>query len=263
MSVLETTRSFSESASLISVFGKHTPNILRKQILLRLMEQYLGQDVSLLNKEMSICNSSMQRFYGTLLFVDISGFTALSLRLNVEELKTHINNYFTKMLDIVQKHGGDVIKFAGDALFIAWPIDVKTNMRMMALHKKQSCINGVFQESSFSSQAAKLSVEKAVACGAEITMSCSNFRIDLQATNGNKSTSPHDGGSSTSLLHRLLPSLFNNNSTTTAGAQLEMSQSMPSLLSPKKSASEEESVTYLNVHTGEKYSFCILILLNN
>src|SRR5690348_1618804 len=97
-------------------FAKHTPRLLRRQLILQLAEQYLDEDKTDQTTEVTVCcKPSIQRFYGALLFVDISGFTALSQRLNVEELKNHINEYFTKMLDIVEKHNGDVIKFAGDA----------------------------------------------------------------------------------------------------------------------------------------------------
>ena len=61
---------------------------------------------------------------GALLFVDISGFTALSERLSLqgarglEELSSHLNGYFSVMLDCIHRHGGDVVKFAGDALMV-------------------------------------------------------------------------------------------------------------------------------------------------
>ncbi len=113
-----------QDPAVLACFARHTPRLLRKQLLHQLVEIYSSVNssstVSDLNQTLTECKPSIQRFYGALLFVDISGFTALSLRLSVEELKNHINDYFTKMLDIVDKHGGDVIKFAGDALFIVW-----------------------------------------------------------------------------------------------------------------------------------------------
>src|SRR5689334_22290030 len=57
-----------------------------------------------------------------LLFADISGFTALTERLaqngpaGVEELTRLLNVSFGQMLDLIEAHGGDVVKFAGDAL---------------------------------------------------------------------------------------------------------------------------------------------------
>ena len=58
-----------------------------------------------------------------LLFVDISGFTNLCTRLDIDALQRHINCYFTMLIDIVVGRGGDVLRFAGDAIFCAWSLD--------------------------------------------------------------------------------------------------------------------------------------------
>ena len=56
------------------------------------------------------------------LFADISGFTALTERLaeegpeGVETLTAVLNDYFGRMVDAIEASGGDVVKFAGDAL---------------------------------------------------------------------------------------------------------------------------------------------------
>lgn len=56
------------------------------------------------------------------LFADISGFTSLTERLarkgavGAEELTAALNRYFGELIDIVVQFGGDVLKFAGDAL---------------------------------------------------------------------------------------------------------------------------------------------------
>jgi class 3 adenylate cyclase len=101
------------TAIALGRYGKHTPRILRRQLIHQLTEHYQHHNDSFNNDtdnaKDNCCVPSIQRFHAALLFVDISGFTALSLRLSVEELKNHINDYFTKMLDIVDKHGGDVI----------------------------------------------------------------------------------------------------------------------------------------------------------
>ncbi|KAL7552126.1 hypothetical protein ACHAWF_018244 [Thalassiosira exigua] len=57
---------------------------------------------------------------GALLFVDISGFTKLSVTLDVENLSNVINSYFDMITEQITIHGGDVLKFAGDAIFAEW-----------------------------------------------------------------------------------------------------------------------------------------------
>ena len=64
---------------------------------------------------------------GTLMFSDVSGFTALSERLSVlgregaEQISEIINRYFSQMMSIIFAHGGDVFKFGGDALLVFFP----------------------------------------------------------------------------------------------------------------------------------------------
>jgi class 3 adenylate cyclase/predicted ATPase len=62
--------------------------------------------------------------HGTLLFSDVSGFTAMSEKLSTlgregaEQVTDIINRYFSAMLTIIFAHGGDVFKFGGDALLV-------------------------------------------------------------------------------------------------------------------------------------------------
>ena len=95
----------------------------------------------------------IQRFYGALIFVDISGFTALSTRLDIESLTTHINGYFKDMLAIIESFGGDVVKFAGDAMYVIW--------HAKAFNERQNA------------------VLKAVACAKEIVRKCNNRTVPL------------------------------------------------------------------------------------
>ena len=84
---------------------------------------------------------------GSLLFADVSGFTALSERLaglgqeGTEQLTRAINDYFSAMLDILAQSGGILLKFAGDALLAYFPEQadgeqarwaVRAGQRMMA-----------------------------------------------------------------------------------------------------------------------------------
>jgi class 3 adenylate cyclase/tetratricopeptide (TPR) repeat protein len=67
------------------------------------------------------------RIEAALLFADVSGFTALTERLaaegpaGAENLTQILNLYFGGIIDLVERWGGDVVKFAGDALIALWP----------------------------------------------------------------------------------------------------------------------------------------------
>ena len=68
-------------------------------------------------------------FEAAVLFVDISGFTALTELLaqkgtiGVEELTTHLNAYFGQLIELIIAHKGDIFKFAGDAMLAIWPAE--------------------------------------------------------------------------------------------------------------------------------------------
>ncbi len=54
----------------------------------------------------------------TIFFSDIKDFTALTEKLQPEELTALINEYFTEMSAIALKHGGTIDKFIGDAILV-------------------------------------------------------------------------------------------------------------------------------------------------
>ena len=68
-----------------------------------------------------------EQFPAAVLLADISGFTALTEALaqrgpaGAEELTGLLNDYFGRLIHIVDHHGGEVVKFAGDALLALWP----------------------------------------------------------------------------------------------------------------------------------------------
>ncbi len=76
---------------------------------------------------------------GTLLFSDLSGFTALSERLGTlgkdgaEQIVALVNRYFGAMLDVLFACGGDLFKFGGDALLAFFPDGPETPGSVNAL----------------------------------------------------------------------------------------------------------------------------------
>ena len=51
---------------------------------------------------------------------DIAGFSALSQRMEAEELVDFLNNYFERMIDVVLAHGGNIDKFQGDGMLVVF-----------------------------------------------------------------------------------------------------------------------------------------------
>ena len=97
-----------------------------KRRMKKLFGQYVSKDVY----DQLVANPALARLGGqrremTVLFSDIRGFTTVSERGQPEEIVHMLNQYFTRMVDLVFLHKGTVDKFVGDmvmALFGA-PLD--------------------------------------------------------------------------------------------------------------------------------------------
>ncbi|CAM9421263.1 unnamed protein product, partial [Discosporangium mesarthrocarpum] len=75
---------------------------------------------------------SIQPMYETrnmdaaILFIDISGFTASMERFaqrgpqGIEKFWTMVNSYFCDLLNVIQRTGGDIDCFAGDAILVVY-----------------------------------------------------------------------------------------------------------------------------------------------
>ena len=122
-------------------------------------------------------NGSIQRHRGALLFVDISGFTTLSQNYPVEDFKTFINRYFTKIIDLIEAFGGEVIKFAGDALYATWACSTRI-------------------ESSDEPHA--VNIEKCTACAIAISTKCNNYKISKSYNTRRRSSIQSDGSNNSS-----------------------------------------------------------------
>ncbi len=93
-------------SQLLEIVSSHLPAFLVEQVL---RDPRLGK-------------TGGQFLRGTLLFADISGFTAMSERLSrigregAEEITAIVNRYFDAMLSVLHAYHGQVIEFGGDAL---------------------------------------------------------------------------------------------------------------------------------------------------
>ena len=99
--------------ALADILASYVPKLIKKRIVVdpSPIESPVTEDVQ-----------------AAVLFADISGFTNLTEKLaetgpaGVEAIANILNEYFGQLIDIVRNYGGDVVKFAGDAVIAVWPI---------------------------------------------------------------------------------------------------------------------------------------------
>jgi len=99
---------------------------LRQQIK-KQFEHYLDpRQVAQLQKDPSLLKLGGEKRYCTFLFTDVRGFTAMSERLDPQEVISIMNQALTIQTKAVQAHGGMVDKFIGDAMMAIFnaPLDL-------------------------------------------------------------------------------------------------------------------------------------------
>jgi adenylate cyclase len=92
---------------------------LRNQFIRRIFGRYLSDDIAdqLLEKPEALSLGGEKRCV-TIMITDLRGFTAISERLNPEQVVQMLNTYFEVMVEIVLKYNGTINEIIGDSLLI-------------------------------------------------------------------------------------------------------------------------------------------------
>jgi class 3 adenylate cyclase len=72
----------------------------------------------------AVQESTPRRRQSTILFADISGFTAMAERLDAEEVATLMNMLWSALDRVIRDHGGRIDKHIGDAVMAMWGAEV-------------------------------------------------------------------------------------------------------------------------------------------
>jgi class 3 adenylate cyclase/tetratricopeptide (TPR) repeat protein len=99
------------SLSLIDTLKSYIPDILQKRIVA---------------EPTPPTKPFGETYQAAVLFVDISGFTALTEQFaakgpsGAEDISAMLNDFYGQWINIIKTYGGDIIKFAGDGLLVIW-----------------------------------------------------------------------------------------------------------------------------------------------
>ena len=126
--------------SLLLILGQQFWLNFREQSLLRQQikkqfEHYLDpRQVKRLQDDPDILKLGGEKKEATFLFTDVRGFTSMSEKLEPEQVTYVMNKALTAQQEAVQKHGGMVDKYIGDAMMAIFnaPLDIPS-------HAKAAC----------------------------------------------------------------------------------------------------------------------------
>ena len=91
------------------------------------LEVYLGRETGPKVLAGSITRGNSETIDAALWFCDLRNFTMISEALSTEAVVTLLNSYFSIVGAAVESHGGEILKFIGDAALAIFPIDQTTD----------------------------------------------------------------------------------------------------------------------------------------
>jgi adenylate cyclase len=95
----------------------------RSEFLRQLFERYVNKQVTdyvLARSDRETIFLPGERRQVTMLNSDIAGFSTLSQSMDAEELVQFLNNYFSRIIEAVLEHGGNIDKFQGDGMLVVF-----------------------------------------------------------------------------------------------------------------------------------------------
>lgn len=112
-------KSHDEVGDLAKAFDHMTDGLKERDKVKNLFSKFHGSSVAedLINNDIGVGGQSKEV---VVFFSDIRGFTAFSEKRKPEEVVAMLNEYFAVMVAIINRHGGVVDKFIGDAIMAIW-----------------------------------------------------------------------------------------------------------------------------------------------
>ncbi len=109
--------------SVVSTLARAIEIQTLRRTSLTLLETYVGPVAGRRVLDGAIKRGMSENIHAVIWMCDMRGFTDLSERLPGPELVAHINEYFGVMTEAVGRHGGEVLKFIGDAMLAIFALD--------------------------------------------------------------------------------------------------------------------------------------------
>jgi class 3 adenylate cyclase len=113
-----------ELGLLADRFNRMVGQLREREFLRETFGRYVPQRVA----EAILANRGVlapQQRVATILFTDIEGFTQIAEGLPPDRLVSLLNEYFSRLMEIVERYGGVVTQLQGDALLVSFNIPIE------------------------------------------------------------------------------------------------------------------------------------------
>jgi adenylate cyclase len=94
-----------------------------RRIAINLMDTYLGHKTGQRVLQGAIARGANETIDSVVWYSDLRGFTAMTDRLPPETLLQLLNDHYEHIVEPIHEHGGEVLKFIGDAALAIFPLD--------------------------------------------------------------------------------------------------------------------------------------------
>jgi class 3 adenylate cyclase len=123
-----------EIGDLVTAFNSMTGELRRKRELRKYLSDSTYRQIMEAPEVPGGVRIGGARVAATVLFSDIRDFVSHCESLEAEEVTAMLNEYFSEMVEVVYKHGGEVDKFIGDALLAVFYDSDETNTALQAMY---------------------------------------------------------------------------------------------------------------------------------
>ncbi|HBS51045.1 MAG TPA: adenylate/guanylate cyclase domain-containing protein [Rhodobacteraceae bacterium] len=119
--------------TLLPVLGLALKSNANYRMARDLLSAYLGHDASRRVMSGEILRGTTERISAVILMFDLSGFTRLSETLDGNAVVDMLNAYYAPVVEVIEGHGGEVLKFLGDGLLAVFVRDDEAEAGAAAL----------------------------------------------------------------------------------------------------------------------------------
>ena len=151
--------------ALLPAFGAvmETRHLLRSARLL--LDTYVGHSTGGRIIRGSIKRGAGDKIHAVLWFCDLRSFTELSERRSVDEVTALLNDYFDCMAEPIEAHGGEILKFIGDALLAIFPCETTPEARRDAADKAIAAADAAVDALAALNETRQARGEESLRCG--------------------------------------------------------------------------------------------------